>query len=61
MSREEPREKVQVRLEFSEVRDRAGRLLFRVSKCGILEIKRGGSREERELIDLKRFLDWPER
>lgn len=43
--------------EFREVRDARGRLLFRILRCGILEIK---VREDRILVNLWEYLEPPQ-
>lgn len=53
--REEAPERRERGLRFSDVRDQQGRLLFRISSQGIIEIKHKG--EPSILVDIWEFLE----
>lgn len=57
MSREE--EKREDRLQFREVRDAAGRLLFRISHVGVIEVKPKGG--PKVLVNIYEYLEREER
>lgn len=54
MQQPERPEQQQQGLEFQDVRDPAGKLLFRVADCGIIEVRQGG--RDPVLVDIWRYL-----
>lgn len=59
MPREEQEKPPHDRLQFREVRDQRGRLLLRISRCGVIEVK--PKHGEKVLVNVWEYLEEWER